>query len=235
MVGGPLHVDAAGAGRRRRGSARRARRARPSTRRAPRGTSTPPRTGPRSTRRTGRRRARRPARSRRCAPSPARAAGRRPSATSGVIQRPSRDGSAQRATTSSKAVSTRTSKRSQRLAQRAAHLQRTGRDDAARVGRPPPHRAAAVRAQAHGEQPEAVGREQGARLEVGPGRDEVVTGVGAGGVEQPGGARAARPAGGPSRCRGRRSVVGAPHERRDLLGGVVAVGRRRRGRRSRCG
>ena len=102
-----------------------------------------------------------------------------------VIQRPSREGSAQRWTTSSKAVSTRTSKRSSALrSERRTRSAPTGRTPRG-SGDHQPIVPAAVRAQAHGEQAEAVGREQRAGLEVGAGGDEVVTGRGARGVEQP--------------------------------------------------
>ena len=119
----------------------------------------------------------------------------------------------------------------ERPAQGAPHPQRPDRHDAARVGRPPPDRAPTVPAQAHGEQPEAVGREQRAGLEVGAGGHEVVTGRGPRRVEQP---RRPRGLDGREDHRGGAvgSVAGVRTSGRDLLGGLGAVGRLRTARGS---
>ena len=77
----------------------------------------------------------------------------------------------------------------ERPAQRPAHAQPAGRDHAPGVGRPPAGGAAAPGPETHGEQPEPVGPEERARLEVGAGGDEVLARLGAGRVEQPGGGR----------------------------------------------
>ena len=104
---------------------------------------------------------------------------------SSVIHRPSREGSAQRRTTSSKAVSTRTSKRAsawrseRRTRSAPAGMTPRGSGDHQPVVPLP------VRAQPHGEQARAGRPRAASGLEVGARGDEVLAGLGPRRVEQP--------------------------------------------------
>ena len=162
-------ADASG---RPRGGARRARRGPPSTRPARGGTSTRRRTSRRPTTPY------RPPASRSSPSGPTDQASTlctQPRSCSRAVRRrdvladPAARAAAGRRstrTTSSYAVSTRISKRRQAAPQRPAHPQPVERQHAARVGRPPADRAA-PRDAASGTDAAAVGREHGARLQVG--------------------------------------------------------------------
>ena len=92
------------------------------------------------------------------------------------IQPDGRAGSAQASMTSAHAVSTRTSKRRTDLRSDRRHRQ-VGRSQHPAPDRAEPRHRRAPAADRHREQPPPVGRQQGARLEVGTGGDQVVVGV----------------------------------------------------------
>ena len=178
---------AAGGRRARRAAGPPARPAPPWRRPGPGGTSTPRRTARRPRRRTARRPARRRARPRPSAPSPARAAGCTPPRCPSSIQPPSRAGSAQPATTSANAVSTRISKRrADWRSDRVTRSPSSGSTPRSHRRPPAPSSRRRTLVRRHREQPAAVGREQRAGLEVGadapPGRRRPAVGEG----ERPG-------------------------------------------------
>ncbi len=153
------------------------------------GTSTPPRTARRPPPRTARRpaapgRPPPPPMPRRCAPSPRLCSCRYAAATSRRIHPPSRRGSAQAATTSSNAVSTRTSKRrhdarSDRLTRSpSSGITPRGSGDHQPTG---PRR----RRNGIGNSTGAVRRQQRRRLQVGADAEEVLARRRAGEVEGP--------------------------------------------------